>query len=79
MLEKLFSNRSNDRNYLQSNTVSQFQAAVLDKYSDTSDARSSRYYLKSHRGSILHMYKVAMQSFLMERSDKATKKRIPED
>ena len=60
MLEKSLSNGRNGRNYLQFDIVRQLQAATLDIYSVTAAAHSSRYYLKYHRGSVLHMYEGAM-------------------
>ena len=51
----------------------------MDIYSATSAALSSCYYLKSHIGSIFHMYESAMQSSLMERVSKGMKKRMPYD
>ena len=42
-------------------------------------AHTGRYSLKSHRGSLIHMYKGAMQSDLMEIFAKGTNRRMPED
>ena len=79
MLEKSFSNGRNGRNYLQFNMVRQLRSAASDIYSATAASRSSLYSLKSHCGSVLHMYEGEMQSLLMERLSKGMKKRMPED
>ena len=77
MLEKSFSIGKNGRNYFQFNTARQLQAAESKKYLATTAAYSSRYYLKSHSGSVLNIYEGAMQSSLMESFSKVMKKRMP--
>ena len=74
-LEKSLANRRNGKNYIQFNTIRKLRAAALDIYSATSAAHSSRYSLKSHRRSVLNIYEDVMQSLLMERLSKGTKKR----
>ena len=77
-LEKSLANRRNSKNYIQFNTIRKLRAAALDIYSATSAAHSSRYSLKYHRGSVIHMYERVMQSSLMERFAKGINNRIPE-
>ena len=79
ILEKLSSKRRNGRNYLQLNMVRQFRAEASDIYSDIYAACYSRYSLKYHHISVLHMYLGAMKSSLMERFFKGTKNRTSED
>ena len=52
------------------------RAAVSEVYSATSTAHESRYSLNSHQGSVLHIYKRAIHSDLMEIFYKGTKRRI---
>ena len=65
MLEKSLSNGRNGRNYLRFNTASQLLAVASDIYSSRADSRSSRYSLKYHSGSVLHMYEGAVNYSLM--------------
>ena len=76
MLEKSFSNRMDDRNYLQLKIVRQLRTAASDIYSATDDDISSHYSFKYHRGIFLYMYEGVMQSLLMERFSMVMKKRI---
>ena len=79
MLDKSLGKGRKGRNYLQFKTVRQLRAEVSDVYSATSMAHKSRYSLKSHRGSVINMYEGAMQSALMKKFVKGTKRRMPED
>ena len=79
MLEKYFCKGRNERCYSQFNTVHPLWALVLDFYSATSMAHTSRYSLKSHWISVLHMYEGSMQLALMEVFAKDMNWRIPED
>ena len=65
MLEKLLSNRRNDRSCLQFNTVRKLQMAALDIYSATAASCSSRYSLKSNCGIVLHMHEDEMNPLLV--------------
>ena len=69
----------NGRGYLYFNTVHQLRAEVSDVYSEISTAHESRYSLKSHQGSVLHMYEVSMQLALIEIFAKIMNRKIPED
>ena len=77
MLEKSLSNGRNGRNYLQFNTFRKLRATALGIYSDTADAHSCPYSLKSHCGSVLQMYEGVIQSSLIERFSKGMKKMMP--
>ena len=65
MMYKSLCKVRNGGHYLQFNTVHKLWASVSDVYSATSTAHESRYSLKSHWSSVIHVYKGAMQSALM--------------
>ena len=69
----------NGRDYLQFITVRQLRVAVSEVYSETPTGHKIRYSLKSHPGSVLHMYEGSIQSVFMEIFAKETKRRMLED
>ena len=79
IMDKSLCKGRNRRNYLHFNTVCQLQAAVSDVYSMISKTHESGYSLKSHQGSVIHMYEGDMQSALVEKKFKGMKRRMPED
>ena len=79
IMDKSLCKGRNRRNYLHFNTVCQLQAAVSDVYSMISKTHESGYSLKSHQGSVIHMYEGDMQSALVEKFVKGMNRRIPED
>ena len=79
IMYKSFCKGRNRRIYLQFNTVRQLWAAVSYLYSMTSTTHKSRYPLKSHQGSVLHMYEGDIQSALVEKFVKGMKRMMPED
>ena len=79
ILEKYLCKVRDGRDCLQFNTVRQLRAAVSDVYSATHTAHNLRYSLKSHRGSVIHMYKGAVQSALVEIFSKGMNRRMTED
>ena len=56
ILEKSLCKGINGRKYLHFNNFCQLQLLVLYVYPATSTAHKSIYSLKSHQGSLLHMY-----------------------
>ena len=64
--------------YLWFNTICQLRAAVSDVYSAASTDHESIYSLKSHRGSVIHMYVGYMESSLTEKFVKGVQRRMPE-
>ena len=79
ILEKFLCKGRNGRDYLQFNTVCQLRAAASYVSSSTSMDHASIHSLKSHMGSVLHMYEVDMKSALIEIFSKVTRRRMSKD